>query len=98
MLRKAISILTLCCLLMFLIGCEAHMHKVGNGPTGSEKVAKKQWYILFGLVPLNTVDSHAMAGGATDYEIKTERSFVDWLISIPTSLVTIHPRTVSVTK
>jgi hypothetical protein len=49
-------------------------------------------------VPLNSVDSQAMAGGASDYEIKTQRSFVDVVIGIFTGIITVHPRTVSVTK
>lgn len=82
----------------FAIGCAAHIHTIGEGPQQSGKEEGRQWYILWGLVPLNEVDSKAMAGGASDYEIKTEMSPIDFLIGIPASLVTIQSRTVTVTK
>jgi len=82
----------------FAIGCAAHIHTVGAGPQQSEKEAGRQWYILWGLVPLNDVDSKAMAGGASDYEIKTEISPIDFLIGIPAGLITVQSRTVTVTK
>lgn len=81
-----------------LPGCFTHNHTVGSGAAGANATEKKQWYILFGLVPLNTVDSKAMAGGATNYTIKTQQSFVDVVIGIFTGIVTIQPQTVTVTK
>ncbi len=79
-------------------GCFTHNHTVGSGAAGSNATTKKQWYILFGLVPLNTVDTKAMAGGATNYTIKTQQSFVDVVIGIFTNFVTVSPQTVTVTK
>lgn len=97
MFRKFVSILVMVSLLV-LIGCSAHHHTIGAGAKGNDSVSQKQWYILWGLVPLNNVDSQAMAGGATDYEIKTEQSFIDIVIGIFTNIITVHPRTVTVTK
>ncbi|MBN1756450.1 hypothetical protein JW877_09595 [bacterium] len=86
-------------LLVFsLMSCAAHHHKVGNGAQGNQVVAARSWYILWGLVPLNEVDSQAMAGGAADYEIHTEVSPLDFVISILTGIVTVNSRTVTVTK
>jgi hypothetical protein len=59
---------------------------------------QRQWYILWGLVPLNNVDTYHMAGGTKDYEIKTEASALDVIISIFTGIVTVNSRTVTVTK
>ena len=84
-------------LIMIMVGCAAHTHVVGNG--GQEtKVEARQWYILWGLVPLNKVDTKSMAGDAEDYTIYTRQNFLDILINIPTSLITVNSRTVSVTK
>jgi len=53
---------------------------------------------LFGLVPLNEVDSKALAGGAEDYTITTKFKFVDHVIGFFTSIVTVRPMTVTVQK
>lgn len=83
--------------LLLMVGCAAHTHVVGNGGQG-EQVNARQWYILWGLVSLNTVDTQDMADGASDYTVYTRQNFLDFLISIPTSILTINSRTVSVTK
>lgn len=84
-------------ILMLMVGCAAHTHVVGDG--GQEmQVNARQWYILWGLVPLNKVDTKEMAAGAENYTVYTRHNFLDFLISIPASLVTINSRTVSVTK
>jgi hypothetical protein len=80
-----------------LSGCMAHTHVVGAGAQGNVKEEQRQWYVLWGLVPMNTVDSATMAGGSADYTIHTEQNFLDVVIGIFTSLVTIYPRTVTVT-
>jgi len=96
MLKKTVSLLLVVCFLA-VIGCAAHIHKVGNGPQGNEVVIKRQWYLIAGLAPLNEVDTHALAGDATDYEIRTEMTVVDAIITFVTSWI-ITPRTVTVRK
>ncbi len=98
MLRKLASTLFLALLVMMLAGCAAHTHVVGTGPAASDVAAKRQWYFLFGLVPLNQVDTGAMAAGATNYSIHTEQNVLDIILNIFTSYVTITSRTVTVTK
>ena len=95
--KKFIALLLILSVVI-LIGCEAHIHKVGVGAKQGIVVQKRQWYALWGLAPLNQVDTREMAGNATDYEIKTEKSAVDIIINIFTSYVTITSRTVTVTK
>lgn len=97
---KKTMVLALCLLMMSLpmVGCFTMKHSIGSGGSGQSSVSKKQWYALWGLVPLNQVDGGALAAGATDYTIKTQWSFVDILINIITGYVTIHSRTVTVTK
>ena len=83
---------------LLLTSCAAHVHTVGNGAQTSQTEQKKQWYALWGLVPINTVNSKAMANGAKDYTIKTEQSFIDGVISLFTGIVTVGVRTVEVKK
>lgn len=92
------SVLATILLVFLLTSCMTLTHVVGTGGNSGTPVEKKQWYALWGLVPINTVDSKAMAGGATNYTIKTQESFVDCIISAITSIVTVNVLTVSVSK
>lgn len=96
--RKVTSIVLLCALMLILVGCTAHIHKVGMGPQGNTVLQQRQWYVLWGLVPINNVDTNQMAGGASNYQIKTETSDLDVIINIFTTYVTVVSRTVTVTK
>src|SRR5437899_7818755 len=97
--RKLITAwITMSVLISLLSGCAAHMHKIGTGPAGTDVTAQHQWYILWGLVPLNHVDSSVMAGSATNYEIDTAITPVDFLMNIFTGVVTVYSRTVTVKK
>jgi hypothetical protein len=96
-LKKCTALLLILCVL-FVFGCSTHIHKVGDGAQGSAKETGRQWYILFGLVPLNNVDSNAMAGGAESYTVQTQASAIDVIIGFFTGIVTINARTVTVTK
>ncbi len=81
-----------------LTACAVHTHQVGDGAQSGVEMKQKQWYILWGLVPLNEVDSAVLAEGADDYTIRTAKEVDDVLINIFTGYVTIHSRTVTVTK
>jgi len=83
---------------LVIVGCSTHVHTVGAGPQTGQVESARQWWILFGLIPLNTVDTDAMAGGANDYEIMTVTGPVDILIGLPASYITVSCRTVTVTK
>ncbi len=81
-----------------MAGCYAMKHTVGNGAQGSTTTSERQWYILFGLVPLNNVDSKQMAGDAKDYEVTTSFEFVDLVIGVFTGIISVQPMTVTVKK
>jgi hypothetical protein len=86
-------------LLVFLLSsCMSLTHVVGSGASSGVITEKKQWYALWGLVPINQVDSKAMADGASNYTIKSKVKFVDYVISAFTSAVSINVQTVSVLK
>lgn len=95
---KKIFAITLMIVMLGLVACSSHTHIIGDGAQGTEKVQERQWYILWGLVPINEVDSKAMAAGATNYTIETEACAVDVIIGMFTSIVTVNSRTVTVTK
>ena len=97
MLRKFSAIVLILGVLLF-IGCAAHVHKVGNGAQGNDMMMARQWYVLFGLVPINEVDTNAMAGTATDYEIMTQYTGLDVIINIFTGVISVNSRTVIVRK
>ena len=98
MIKRIIALITVLALIVVVAGCATHIHKVGAGAQGSQFLEERQWYALWGLVPINTVDTNTMADGATNYEIKTETAALDVIINIFTSYVSIVSRTVIVTK
>jgi hypothetical protein len=63
-----------------MTSCFTYTTIVGEGAKGTTEV--KQWntYFLFGLIPANTADAKAMAGGAKDYNVKTQQTFVNGLL------------------
>ena len=95
---------------MLFIGCATHVHNIGTGPIGAgpengNKVTARQWYLFYGLVPLNSVDTNEMADSAENYEIQTQTGPIDIAISVGLGIVTfgigpaiIQSRTVTVTK
>ena len=90
--------LALAFVVILFSSCMTLTHTVGTGGKGGEKIEKRAWYILFGLVPLNTVESKAMAGNATDYTVVTQRSALDVIINIFTGIITVASQTVTVQK
>ena len=96
MIKKIISLAVISAFL--LTSCYTINHKVGQGAQGNNVTTERQWYVLWGLVPINNVDSKQLAGGATDYTVKTEMTFVDVVIGAFTSIITVTPMSVSVTK
>ena len=53
---------------------------------------------MWGLVPINKIDTKVMAKGGKDYEIKTEMNALDVIINIFTSAITVYTRTVEVKR
>lgn len=78
--------------------CYSLHHTVGTGAQGAAETEERQWYALWGLVPLGKIDSKSLAGTATNYSVHTEWSFLDIVINIFTGFVTITSRTITVTK
>jgi len=83
--KKLLAALVCALTLSVTTGCYSMHHTVGNGAQGQGEVSKRQWYILWGLVPLTDTDSQELAGDAADYTVTTEQSFVDVIINLFTS-------------
>ncbi len=79
-------------------GVHTHVHRVGLGPTGIGNDSMRQYYIFFGLLRLNDVDSQRMTQDLTSYEITTEYSFTDLLLSPLLLPWTVTSRTVTVSR
>jgi hypothetical protein len=96
---KTIKAFLVTFLLVFLLSsCMSLTHVVGKGASSGVTSEKKQWYALWGLVPINDVNSKAMADGASNYTIKSKVKFIDYVISAFTGAVSVNVQTVSVQK
>jgi hypothetical protein len=98
MLKKIVSIVLVLFFVMYATGCSTHVHTIGTGGQNSQTTEARQWYVLWGLVPINNVDTKSMAGSASNYTIKTQASFLDVIISAVAGIVTVNCRSVSVIK
>jgi len=86
---------------LLIVGCSTHVHTVGAGPQSGVTKTARQYYLLWGLVPLNTVDTGIMAGDASDYEIQTQLGPVDVVIGVASTVTIaglVSSRTVKVVK
>ena len=92
---------------MLFIGCATHLHSVGHGPQSGVKATARQYYLLWGLVPINTIDTNEMAGldingkQIENYEIQTQVGPLDVVInsvSFFTIGMILTSRTVTVTN
>ena len=81
---------------MSMAGCVSHNHNIGLGATGTGKVSARQYYILFGLIAVNDVDSQRLATDLTSYSIETGFGIVDLLWSPFLLPLTMTSRTVVV--
>jgi len=98
-------------LLLLLTSCFSFKQDIGKGLTMQKplrkdstvaaikviSVSKKRWYLLWGLSPLNTVDSKKMAKGAVNYTVKQRMSVLDIIMGLPTGFF-LSSQTVTVKK
>ena len=90
---------------LLIVACSTHVHTIGTGPETGERRTARQFYLIYGLIPLNTVDTDEMADSAANYEIQTRVGIVDAGIAVGLAIVTlgvgpviVQSRTVTVTK
>ena len=85
-------------LVLFFSACSTHTHVIGEGPSSGLTEEKRQYYGLYGLIPLNKVDTDAMIGDAKNYTLQTGAQPIDILIGAVGGSFTVTSRTVKVTK
>ncbi len=101
---RSLKLVMVTLLLFSLFACASHTHVVGGGPSSGVTVSARQYYVLYGLIPLGIgggADTNAMAGDAENYAIETKAAGMDYLIQILANIIiptTISSRTVTVTK
>lgn len=96
--KRLVSLVLVFTLLLGASGCYSLTHTVGAGPQTGVKISERQWYILWGLVPLGTKDSGRIAGGAENYRVTTKIGVTDIILNIFTGLVSIYSQTITVQK
>lgn len=80
--RNSLKVLLAFLVCTFLLSsCYTYTSVVGKGAQGNQEVTKWNHYLIYGLAPVSTSDSKAMAGDATDYTITTTHNFVCGLIN-----------------
>ena len=97
MAKKSLLVVLVVIILVGSIGCMAHTHTVGAGSRGrGMPAAARQWYFLWGIIPINSMDSKNLAGDATDYTVRTWISPLDFIINFFGQYLSIYTRSVEV--
>jgi len=81
-----------------LSSCFTMQHVSGTGASKSIVVKKKQWFALWGLVPLNKVNAKAMAENSNNYIVKTGFSFGDIVIGVLMFPFSLEHQTITVIR
>ena len=82
---------------LFLTSCYTYTFTVGDGPQTGVTVTEKNHYLIYGLAPLKTSDPSTMAGGASNYEVTIQHTFIDGLLNAITWGI-YTPTTTKVTR
>jgi hypothetical protein len=54
---------------------------VGSGPQTNVEVKEKNHYVIGGLAPIKTSNPMKMAGGAANFQVTIQHTFIDGLLS-----------------
>jgi hypothetical protein len=82
---------------ILMSSCYTLTYTVGNGAQTGVTMKEKNHYLIYGLVPVGTSNPTQMAGGASDYTVTIQHTFVDGLISAITFGI-YNPTTTTVQK
>lgn len=94
--RAALVLVLFALLVPMLAGCVVHRHRLGNGPAGAGEQTLRQYYIFFGWLRLNDVDTQRVTADLSSYAIETEFSLVDILLAPILLPLTMTSRTITV--
>jgi len=96
--KKTVKMLAAAVLMStMLTSCYTYTMTVGNGAQSNTQVKKMNHYLIYGLAPISVSNPAEMAGGAKDYTVTIEHTFVDGLINAITFGI-YTPTTTVVTK
>lgn len=68
-------------MMVMLSSCYTYTYTVGNGPQTGVAVTEKNHYVIYGLAPIKTSDPIKMAGGAANYQVTIQHTFIDGLLN-----------------
>lgn len=83
---------------LLLPSCMLHEHRVGTGAIGTGSTSQRQYYWFFGLARINEVDTQRYTEDVVSYDIETEMTFTDLLLSTLLAPISITTRTVTVKR
>lgn len=95
--KTVFNLVCVLALLFSMTSCYTYTMEVGKGPQTGVEVKKMNTYFIYGLAPGNVSDPKQLAGGATDYRVTIQHTFVDGLIASLTFGI-FTPTTTIVTK
>lgn len=94
--RQLARILVLILFAMPMTSCLVNEHRVGGGPNGIGSESIRQYYLFFGLYRINEADSQRLTRDLTSYEVVTEFSFSDFILTTLLFPLTVTTRSVTV--
>ena len=84
-------------MIFMLQSCYTYTYMEGNGPQTGVEVTEKNNYFIYGLAQGKQSDIKEMAGGAADYKVTIQHTFIDGLLNALTFGI-YTPTTTTVTK
>lgn len=79
--KTVLNLAILFALSISLTSCYTLTYSVGSGAKTGVEVKEKNHYLIYGLAPLKTSDPTKMAGGAQDYTVTIQHTFIDGLLN-----------------
>jgi hypothetical protein len=95
--KTALSMALVFAISLLMTYCYTLTYSVGEGAKTGMEVTEKNHYLIYGLAPIKTSDPTKMAGGAKDYTVTIEHSFIDGLLNALTFGI-YSPTTTTVKK
>lgn len=79
-------------------GCFSQKVDVGAGASSGQEQELNQWFALWGLVPITSIDAQSAIGDAQDYTVHSVFTPIDVVINIFTSIVTVYRKSIIIEK
>lgn len=79
--RTFVNLILVVAISFLMVSCYTLTYSVGEGAKTGVVVKEKNHYLIYGLAPIKTSDPTKMAGGATNYTVTIQHTFVDGLLN-----------------